>query len=388
MIRDPERFAAFVEGVRSFVNDRCVPREDEIERRDEVPADLVAEMAALGYFGWSVPEEYGGGGFTTEELALAAFELSQCSPAIRARVGTNTGIGTGPLVAAGTQEQKRSLLPRLASGALTGCFALTEPDAGSDATALQTRAVRDGDGWVVNGHKAFITNAPIAGLFTVFARTDEGRRGSRGISAFLVEREAPGLVVGPPYRKMGQAGSPVGDVTFVDCRVPAGMLLGEAEGSGFRTAMTTLVRQRIHLAALCVGPAIRMLRDGVAYAMQRRQFDQPIADFQLVEGMIADCRTEMAAAQSLVLDAARGHDDGEDVRLNASMAKYFASEMCSRVADRVMQIFGGVGYLAGSSIERFYRDVRLFRIYEGTSQIHQTTIAKLTKADVSGGRML
>lgn len=387
-MRDPEQFTAFVRGVRHFVNDRCVPREDEIERTDEVPADLVGELAARGYFGWSVPEEFGGGGFTTEELVLAAFELSQCSVAVRARVGTNTGIGTGPLLAAGTEKQKRSLLPRLASGELTACFALTEPDAGSDATALRTRAVRDGDRWVLNGQKSFITNAPIADVFTVFARTDKGTRGARGISAFLVERDVPGLVVGAPHQKMGQAGSPVGDVTFMDCAVPTGMLLGEKEGSGFQAAMATLTRQRIHLAALCVGPAIRMLRDGVAYAMRRRQFDQPVADCQLVEGMIADCRTEMEAARSLVLDAARAHDEGENVRLQASMAKLFASEMCSRVADRVMQIFGGVGYLSGSSIERFYRDVRLFRIYEGTSQIHQTTIAKLTKADVAEGRLL
>lgn len=387
MIRDPEGFGTFLETVRAFVAERCVVREEQIEREDRVPDDLVAELAAAGYFGWSIPEAYGGAGFTTEELVLAAFELSQCSPAIRARVGTNTGIGAGPLIAAGTEEQKRSFLPRLARGEMTGCFALTEPDAGSDATALVTRAVRDGDDWVLNGTKCFITNAPIADLYTVFARTHQAERGAAGISAFLVERGTSGLLASEPYRKMGQAGSPVGDVTLVDCRVPAGMLLGAVEGTGFQAAMTTLVCQRIHLAALCVGPAVRMLRDGVTYGMARHQFGQPIADFQLVEGMIADCRTETAAARALVLEAARAHDTGADVRLEASMSKYFASEMCSRVADRVLQMHGGVGYLAGSAIERFYRDVRLFRIYEGTSQIHQRTIAKLTKRQAAQGAL-
>ncbi|WP_420993575.1 acyl-CoA dehydrogenase family protein [Cupriavidus sp. 30B13] len=380
MIRDPEAFAAFQAQLRRFVRERLVPREAEVAARDEVPAALVDEMAGAGMFGYSIPEAYGGAGMTTEELVLAAIELSQCSVAFRARVGTNTGIGSEALVADGTPEQKQRYLPLLASGALTGAFALTEPEAGSDATALRTSARRDGDHYVLNGSKCFITNAPIAGLFTVMARTDPERAGAAGISAFLVERGTPGLSTGQPYQKMGQAGSPVSEVHFQDCRVPAASLVGGEEGQGFRTAMKVLNKQRIHLAALCTGPAIRMLDEAVRFVSERRQFGQPLAEFQLVQAMIADCQTEIHAARALVLETARARDRGEDVAMQASMCKYFASEMCGRVADRCVQMFGGYGYIADFGIERFYRDVRLFRLYEGTSQIHQLNIAKRTLA--------
>lgn len=380
MIRDSSAFDETLGALRRYVREQLIPREAEVERLDEVPADLVDDLARRGFFGWSIPTAWNGAGMTTEELVLAAMELSQASVAFRARVGTNTGIGSEALVADGTPEQKARYLPLLASGALTGAFALTEPDAGSDATALATSAVRDGDHYVLNGTKCFITNAPIAGLFTVMARTDPKDRSARGISAFLVERGTPGLTTGEPYRKMGQAGSPVSEVHLADCRVPADRIIGGVEGMGFKTAMKVLNKQRIHLAALCTGPAIRMLDEAVAWTCQRRQFGQPVASFQLVQALIADCQTEIQAARALILQTARERDAGEDVAMQASICKYFASEMCGRVADRCVQMLGGTGFIQGHPIERFYRDVRLFRLYEGTSQIHQLNIAKRTIA--------
>jgi len=383
MIRDPEVFDPFLQSLRRFVREKLVPREAEVAERDLVPTDIVDAMAAQGMFGYSIPEEYGGAGMTTEELVLAAMELSQCSVAFRARVGTNTGIGSEALVADGTPEQKERYLPLLASGEVTGSFALTEPEAGSDATALKTTAVRDGDDYILNGTKCFITNAPIAGLFTVMARTDPDNPGAGGISAFLVPRGTPGLTTGRPYQKMGQAGSPVSEVHFNNCRVPAANLIGGEEGQGFRTAMKVLNKQRIHLAALCTGPAIRMLDDAVRFVSERKQFGQLLADFQLVQAMIADCQTDIHAARALILETARKRDLGEDVTMQASICKYFASEMCGRVADRCVQLFGGYGYIGDYGIERFYRDVRLFRLYEGTSQIHQLNIARRTLAQKS-----
>lgn len=386
MIRDPEVFDPFLQALQRFVRERLVPREAEVAERDEVPGDIVDAMAAQGMFGYSIPEEYGGAGMTTEELVLAAMVLSQCSVAFRARVGTNTGIGSEALVADGTPAQKRRYLPLLASGEVTGAFALTEPEAGSDATALQTSARRDGDHYVLNGTKCFITNAPLAGLFTVMARTDPDTAGAAGISAFIIPRDTPGLITGAPYRKMGQAGSPVSEVYFHDCRVPAESVIGGEPGQGFRTAMKVLNKQRIHLAALCTGPAIRMLDDAVRFVTHRKQFGQPLADFQLVQGLIADCQTDIHAARALILETARQRDAGADVTMEASICKYFASEMCGRVADRCVQMFGGYGYIADYGIERFYRDVRLFRLYEGTSQIHQLNIARRTIAQATAQR--
>jgi len=376
MIRDKDSFDPFLDSLRAFVRERLVPSEERVARENAVPDELVAEMAAQHMFGYSIPEAYGGLGLTMEELALAAIELSQCSVAFRARVGTNTGIGSEGLVADGTAQQKQRYLPDLAAGRKTASFALTEPEAGSDATALKTSARRDGDDFVLNGTKCFITNAPIADLYTVMARSDPDKPGAGGISAFLVERGTPGLSVGKPYDKMGQAGSPVSEVHFDNCRVPAANLVGGLEGHGFKTAMKVLNKQRIHLAALCIGPAIRMLNDAMAFVAGRRQFGQALMNFQLVQAMIADCQTEIQAAQALVLQTARQRDAGEDVTMNASICKYFSSEMCGRVADRCVQMLGGYGYIADYGMERFYRDIRLFRLYEGTSQIHQLTIAR------------
>ena len=377
MIRDQQAFDSFLHEVRHFVHETAMAREDDIERCDEVPADLVQTMRDKGFFGWSIPESYGGAGLTTEELVLAAFELSQCSVAVRARVGTNTGIGSEGIVVDGTEQQKHHYLPLLASGEWTACLAVTEPDAGSEATNVKTTARRDGDHYVLNGQKCYITNGPIADVFTVTARTEPGSTGAKGVSAFIVERHFPGLSTSAPYRKMGQAGSPVGDVFFNECRVPVGNLIGGVEGQGFRTVMKTLNKQRIHLAALSTGPAMRMLAMALEHTTARVQFGQPVANHQLVQGMIADCQTDIFAARSMILETARKRDRGEDVVLEASMCKYFATEMCGRVADRCVQMFGGAGYVADhASIERWYRDVRLFRLYEGTSQIHQLNIAK------------
>ncbi|WP_418320126.1 acyl-CoA dehydrogenase family protein [Piscinibacter sakaiensis] len=381
MIRDEKRLQALLTQMRQWVRERAIPAEDQVAERDEVPAELVQEMRELGLFGWSIPEAYGGAGLTTEELVLGAFEISQCSVAFRARVGTNTGIGSEGIVADGTEEQKAKYLPRLASGEWTGCLAVTEPDAGSEATNVKTTARREGDHYVLDGMKCFITNAPIADVFTVTARTEPESKGAKGISGFIVERGMPGLSTGAPYRKMGQAGSPVGEVYFKNCIVPATNVIGGEEGRGFKTVMKTLNKQRIHLAALSTGPAMRMLEMAIAHTTKRVQFGQPVANFQLVQALIADCQTEIYAARSMILETARRRDRGEEVVLEASMCKYFATEMCGRVADRCVQMFGGSGYVADyAPIERWYRDVRLFRLYEGTSQIHQLNIAKQTLA--------
>lgn len=379
MIRDEAAFGSFLDNVRRFVRENAIPREAEVEERDEVPDDLVQTMREAGFFGWSIPEEYGGAGLTTEELVLAALELSQCSVAFRARVGTNTGIGAEGIVVDGTAAQKERYLPRLASGEWTSCLGVTEPDAGSEASNVKTIARLDGDFYVLEGEKRYITNAPIADLFTITARTEPGTKGARGVSAFIIERGAAGLTTGKPYRKMGQAGSPVGSIFLDGCRVPAENLLGGRPGVGFRTVMKALNKQRIHLAALSTGPAIRMLELAIDHARTRVQSGAPICEHQLVQALIADCQTEIFAARSMILETARRRDRGEDVTLEASMCKYFATEMCGRVADRCVQIFGGAGYVADyAPIERWYRDVRLFRLYEGTSQIHQINIARRT----------
>ena len=380
MIRNPQQFSALLTEVRQFVRTECMPLEQEVDRTDEIPEALVQRMRDLGLFGHSIPEAYGGAGMTSEELSLVNIEVSQVGTTFRARFGGNTGIASESLVVDGTPAQKDKYLPLLASGQVTGCFALTEPEAGSDATAQRSVAVRDGDHYVITGAKSYITNAPLANLFTVFARTDPDAKGAAGITAFLVERGTPGLSTPPAYRKMGQHGSPVGEVILENCRVPASAIVGGVPGQGFRTAMKALNKQRINLAGLCIGPAIRLVDEMVERARSRRQFGQAIAEYQLVQQMIAESNVEVHAARALLLETARKRDDGHDVTMEASMCKLFASEMCGRVADRAVQVFGGGGYIADNVAERFYRDVRLFRLYEGTSQIHLINIAKRTMA--------
>ena len=379
MIRDEKRLATLLDTTRRFMNDVAIPNEERVERENAIPEEIVARMRSLGFFGWSIPEEYGGAGLTTEELCLANMEISQCAVAYRARCGTNTGIGSEAIVQDGTQEQKTKYLPRLASGEITGCLAVTEPEAGSDLLGgLATMAVEDGEHYVLNGTKRYITNAPIADVFTVLARTDPSNKGGSGTTSFLIERGTPGLSVAPEHKKMGQEGSPVSEVYFRDCRVPRAAVLGGVPGQGFRAVMKSLNKQRINLASLCTGPAIRLLDEALRHARTRKQSGQAIGEFQLVQAMLADCKVEISAARALILETARKRDRGEDVTMDVSMCKYYASEMAGRVADRVVQIFGGAGYCEdiGGSVPRFYRDVRLFRLYEGTSQIHQLNIAR------------
>lgn len=376
MIRDPETLNLLLDGVSRFVRERLVPNEALVAETDEIPADIVAEMRELGLFGLSIPEQYGGLNLTMEEEVRVAFEVAKTSPAFRSLIGTNNGIGSQGIVIDGTEEQKQRYLPRLAAGEIIGSFALTEPGSGSDAASLKTTAVRDGDFYVLNGTKRYITNAPEASIFTVMARTDPEKKGADAISAFIVEAGTPGLSLGKIDKKMGQKGAHTCDVIFENCRVPAANVIGGREGVGFKTAMKVLDKGRLHIAAVCVGAAERMLDDALRYAMERVQFGKPIAEFQLIQAMLADSKAEIYAARSMVLDAARRRDAGEDVSTEASCCKLFASEMCGRVADRSVQIHGGAGYIAEYAAERFYRDVRLFRIYEGTSQIQQLVIAR------------
>jgi acyl-CoA dehydrogenase len=333
-------------------------------------------MKALGLFGLTIPESYGGLGLTMEEESLLMFELCQTAPAFRSLIGTTVGIGSQGILMDGTPEQKDRWLPPLARGELIASFALTEPESGSDAASIRTRARRDGDHYIVDGTKRFITNAPEAGVFTLMARTNPDEKGAGGISAFIVPARTRGISLGRIDRKMGQKGAHTCDVIFDGVRVPAANIIGGIEGRGFKTAMKVLDKGRIHIAAVCVGVAERLLRDTLRYAMERRQFGQPICEFQLVQAMLADSRTELYAARAMVLDAARRRDAGEDVSTEAACCKYYASEMVGRVADRAVQVHGGAGYVADHGIERYYRDVRLFRIYEGTSQIQQIVIAR------------
>jgi acyl-CoA dehydrogenase len=375
MALDAETFEALIDTVRRFVAERLRSLEERVAEEDEVPEAVVAEMRAMGLFGLSIPEEYGGLGLTMSEEVRVALEFGRTTPAFRSVFGTNVGIGSQGLVMAGTEEQKREWLLKIASGEIVTSFALTEPDAGSDGASVQTRAVRDGEVYRLTGAKRFITNADKASLFTVMART--GGEGAGGVSAFLVPSDLPGVSVGKPEKKMGQQGAHVCDVNFDETPVPAANRLGP-EGEGFKIAMRVLDRGRLHISAVCVGVAERLIADAVAYAVERRQFGKALSDFQLIQAMIADSKTEAMAAKALVFDAARLRDEGKPITLEAAAAKYFASEMVGRVADRAVQIFGGAGYIADYGIERLYRDVRLFRIYEGTSQIQQLVIARET----------
>jgi len=376
MALDPETFAALIETVRRYVAERLRPLEAQVEAEDAVPDAVVAEMRDMGLFGLSIAEDYGGLGLTMAEEARVAIEMGRTTPAFRSTFGTNVGIGSQGLVLAGTPEQKAEWLPRIAAGEIVTSFALTEPGVGSDSGAVATRAVRDGDVYRLSGTKRYITNADRADLFTVMARTSDAP-GGRGVSAFLVPRTLAGVSVGEPEKKMGQKGAKVADLHLDDVAVPVVNRLG-AEGAGFKIAMRVLDRGRLHIAAVCVGVAERLIADCVAYASERRQFGKAIAEHQLIQAMIADSKTEALAARALVLETAAAKDAGAEVVLESAAAKYYASEMVGRVADRAVQIYGGAGYIADYGIERLYRDVRLFRIYEGTSQIQQLIIARET----------
>lgn len=367
--------AEFAAQVRRFAEERLRPIEAKVSEDDAIPDDVIAEMKALGLYGLSIPEEFGGLGCSMEDEVTVGFELGRVSPAFRSAFGTNVGIGSQGLVMFGTPEQKAKYLPGVASGEIVTSFALTEPEAGSDSAAVRTTAIWDGQAYVMKGSKRYITNANKAQLFTVMARTDPEKKGGSGVSAFLVPRDLAGVSIGKPEKKMGQQGAHICDVNFDNVRVPPEALLGK-EGEGFKVAMQVLDRGRLHISSVCVGVADRLIADCVAYAGERKQFGQTLSSFQLIQAQLADSKTEAYAARCMVLDAARRRDAGENVTMLASCAKLFASEMVGRVADRAVQIFGGAGYVADYGIERLYRDVRIFRIYEGTSEIQRTIIAR------------
>jgi acyl-CoA dehydrogenase len=386
MAVDADSFEILLETVHRFVRERLVPAEDTVEETDNVPDDIVREMKELGLFGLSIPEEYGGIGLSMSQEVRVAHEVGQTALAFRSVFGTNVGIGSQGILIDGTEEQKRLYLPRVASGELIISFALTEPDAGSDSASIKTRGERDGDHYVLNGSKQFITNAPRAGAFTLMARTDGP--GANGISAFIVPADRPGLTLGKPDKKMGQRGTKTCDVIMDNVRVPAANIIGEQPGHGFKTAMKVLDRGRLHISAVACGMAQRILNDSVAYARDRKQFGKRIGEFQLIQKMLADSQAELYAGWTMVQDCARRFDDkptgksDPDVSMRASCCKLFCAEMVGRVADRGVQIHGGSGYINEYPVERFYRDVRLLRLYEGTTQIQQIIIGRdLIKRD-------
>ncbi|MGK0383168.1 MAG: acyl-CoA dehydrogenase [Flavobacteriales bacterium] len=382
MIRDTEMLNQFLDTISKFVRERLVPAENEVAENDAIPDDIVQEMKDMGLFGMTIPEEYGGLGLTMEEEVLVAIELGRTSPAFRSLIGTNNGIGSAAIVFDGTEKQKQTYLPKYASGELIGSFCLTEPDVGSDAAAVKTTAVKKGDEYIINGTKRYITNAPRAGTFTVMARTDPSINGAKGISAFIIDATTPGISLGPKDKKMGQQGSYTCDVIFENCHVPADSIIGGVAGKGFITSMKVLDRGRLHISALSVGIAERLINDALRYAIDRTQFGKPIAEHQMIQVMLADSKAEAYAAKCMVLDAARQKDLGNKITTEASCCKLFATEMVGRVADKAVQIHGGAGYISEYAVERLYRDVRLFRLYEGTTQIQQMIIARNMIKDI------
>ncbi|WP_067969174.1 acyl-CoA dehydrogenase family protein [Mycolicibacter icosiumassiliensis] len=370
-------FADILSQTRRFVRTMVLPREQEILDTDQVPDDLRQAAKDLGLFGYAIPQEWGGLGLNLAQDVELAMELGYTCPSVRSMFGTNNGIAGQVLVGFGTEEQKERWLEPIASGAVAS-FALTEPGAGSNPAGLRTKAVRDGSGpdaaWVLDGQKRFITNAPLADLFVVFARTRPADERGAGIAVFLVPADAAGVEVGAKDAKMGQEGAWTADVTFSGVRLPAAALVGGNEDIGYRAAMTSLARGRIHIAALAVGAAQRALDESVNYAATATQGGNIIGDFQLVQAMLADQQTGVMAGQALVRDAARKWVSNEDRRIAPSVAKVFCTEMAGKVADLAVQIHGGSGYIRGVPVERIYRDVRLLRLYEGTSEIQRLII--------------
>jgi acyl-CoA dehydrogenase len=369
-----EDFAEILRVTREFVRSRVIPRETEIMEADEVPADLRAAARELGLFGYAIPREWGGLGLDLTQDVELVMELGYTSLALRSMFGTNNGIAGQVLVHYGTDVQKAAWLERIASGEVVASFALTEPGAGSNPAGLRTRAVRDGDDWVISGSKRFITNAPVAGLFLVFARTREATAGDPGIAVFLVPAGLPGLEIGPHDRKMGQEGSWTADVTLTAVRVPADALIGGSEQTGYQAAMMSLARGRVQIAAVAVGAARRALDESVTYAATATQGGTPIGDFQLVQAHLADMQAGVLAGEALVRECARKYHTGEDQRIAPSVAKLFCTEMAGEVADKAVQVHGGTGYIREVPVERIYRDVRLLRLYEGTSEIQRLII--------------
>jgi acyl-CoA dehydrogenase len=375
-----EDFREILGQTRHFVRSAVVPREQEILADDRVPDDLREQAAKMGLFGYAIPQEWGGLGLNLAQDVEMAMELGYTSLALRSMFGTNNGIAGQVLVGFGTDEQKAMWLERLATGEVAS-FALTEPGAGSNPSGLRTKAVRDDADWIINGDKRFITNAPIADLFVVFARSRPADDDGSGIAVFLVPADTAGVQVGVKDAKMGQEGAWTADVSFTDVRVPAGALIGGSEDIGYRAAMTSLARGRVHIAALAVGIAQRALDESVSYAATATQGGKPIGSFQLVQAMLADQQTGVLAGRALVRDTAQRWLSGEDRRIAPSAAKLFCTEMAGKVADLAVQVHGGSGYMREVPVERIYRDVRLLRLYEGTSEIQRLIIGgNLVKA--------
>jgi acyl-CoA dehydrogenase len=371
----PEDVRLLRDSVRRFVREVLQPVEREIEETDRISPHIVEELRKIGLFGLAIPQEYEGLGLTLLAQCVVFEELAKASLCFRSRVGTNNGIGSLGILFDGTEEQKRTYLPKLASGEWTGAFALTEPNAGSDAAAIESTAVRQGDVFILNGRKQWITNADVAEVFTVMAVTDRDKRARGGITAFLVHRDTPGLTITRPHATMGFRGSHVCDLIFEDARVPAAKVLGKV-GDGFKVAMKVLERGRLTMGAVCVGAAQRLLELSVAHAKQRVQFGKPIAEQQAIQFMLADTATELYACRSMLHQTAWRMDRGERPTKEVAMVKLHCSEMVGRAADRAVQIHGGMGYMRDSPVERYYRDVRLIRIYEGTSEIQHLIIAR------------
>ncbi|POX92090.1 acyl-CoA dehydrogenase [Mycobacterium kansasii] len=369
-----EDFQQILAQTRHFVRTAVIPREQEILDNDRVPDDLREHAKKMGLFGYAIPQEWGGLGLDLPQDVELAMELGYTSLALRSMFGTNNGIAGQVLVGFGTDEQKARWLGPIASGDVVASFALTEPGAGSNPAGLRTKAVRDNGNWVISGQKRFITNAPVAGLFVVFARTRPADERGAGIAVFLVPADTAGVEVGAKDAKMGQEGAWTADVNFNDVRVGAEALIGGTEDIGYRAALTSLARGRVHIAAIAVGTAQRALDESVAYATTATQGGTPIGNFQLVQAMLADQQTGVLAGRALVRDAARLWVSGEDRRIAPSAAKLFCTEMAGKVADLAVQIHGGSGYMRGVPVERIYRDVRLLRLYEGTSEIQRLIV--------------
>lgn len=384
---DPETFDQFHDQLQRYVRERLIPAERELIENDAVPPDIVREMKDMGLFGLTVPDDHGGAGLNTAQYAQTVRTMAYAAPAFRSIFSINVGMFNSAIKNGGTDAQKAEWWPRIAAGAIA-CFGLTEPGSGSDSAAMQTTAKPDpsGNGWVLNGSKRYITNAPHADVALIMARTDkEALPKNAHVSAFIVPMDTPGVSTGSPDKKMGQAGSLVSDVMLDDVHVPGDALLGGETGQGFRFAMQSLDNGRISVGAASAGYARRALDSALKYATERQAFGEPIANFQLIQQMLAESETEIYAADCMMADVTARVDRGESTIRQAAAFKVFASEMCGRVVDRVVQIYGGAGYLAEYDAERFFRDARIYRIYEGTTQILQLQIAKHMLRDYAKG---
>lgn len=373
---DADIFDQFIDQLERYVRERLIPAEKDILETNVIPNAIVDEMREMGLFGLTTPEEYGGAEMSIAQYIRTIRTLSYAAPCYRSIVSINIGMVCSALKNGGTDAQKAEWLPRLAAGEIAS-FGLTEPGSGSDSAAMQTTAVRSGNGWVLNGTKRYITNAPSANVALIMARTSkEALPKNAHVSAFIVPMDTPGISVGSSDKKMGQAGAHIADIIMEDVKLPADALLGSEEGRGFALAMKSLDNGRLSVGAAATGYARRALDSALRYANERKAFGEPIANFQLIQQMLAESEIEIYAAECMLDDAARRADAGENVLRKAAAAKVFASEMCGRVVDRVVQIYGGAGYLAEYDAERFFRDARIYRIYEGTTQILQLQIAK------------